>query len=91
MNTSTFQSPAFAAPVLDLPLHSHVQVAVERYLKTLDGEEPNDVYALFLPQLEKPLLEAILRHTHGNQSRTAKILGLNRGTLRSKLKQHGLL
>ncbi|MDO4250619.1 MAG: helix-turn-helix domain-containing protein [Moraxella sp.] len=78
-------------PNQDLPLHTHVQLAVERYLNTLEGEEPNDVYALFLAQLEKPLLEAILRYTHGNQSRTAKILGVNRGTLRSKLKQHGLL
>ena len=78
-------------PTDELPLHAHVQMAVERYLVTLEGEEPEGVYDLFLSQLEKPLLEVILRHTHGNQSRTAKILGLNRGTLRTKLKEHGLL
>lgn len=55
------------------PLHIHVQLAVDRYLTTLDGEEPTQVYDLFLAQLEKPLLESILRYTRGNQSRTAQI------------------
>lgn len=74
-----------------LPLHMHIQQAVDRYIQTLDGEEPTNVYNLFLEQLERPLLEAMLRHTRGNQSKTAQILGLNRGTLRTKLKTHGLL
>lgn len=73
------------------PLHTHIQHAVERYFQTLDGEEPSGVYDLFLEQLERPLLEVILLHTRGNQSKTAQILGLNRGTLRTKLKTYGLL
>ncbi len=75
----------------DTPLHLHVKEAIERYLATLDGQEVNDIYPLFLAELEKPLLEAILRHTRGNQSKAAIMLGLNRGTLRSKMKQYGLL
>lgn len=75
----------------NIPLHWHVKIAVERYLASLSNEEPTQVYDLFLEQLEKPLLEAILKHTRGNQSQTAKILGINRGTLRSKLKTYGLL
>lgn len=75
----------------NFPLHTQVQIAVEQYLNALDGESPNGMYELFLGQLEKPLLEAVLRHTRGNQSKTAEILGLNRGTLRSKLKQYGLM
>lgn len=75
----------------DVPLHAHVKVAVERYLSHLGSEEPSDIYALFLPELERPLLEATLRYTRGNQSRCAAILGLNRGTLRSKMKNYGLL
>lgn len=79
-------------PSTNAPLHSHVQAAAERYLATLDKDTPCDnLYAIFLAQLERPLIEATLKHTRGNQSRTAQLLGLNRGTLRSKMKQHGLL
>lgn len=75
----------------DTPLQQHIQHATEHYLNNLENEEPTQMYELFLHQLEKPLLEAVLKHTRGNQSRTALMLGLNRGTLRSKLKTHGLL
>lgn len=74
-----------------LPLPAQVQIAVEQYLTALAGEEPAGMYELFLAQLERPLLEVVLRHTRGNQSKTAQILGLNRGTLRTKLKQYGLM
>ncbi|MCL5974465.1 MAG: hypothetical protein M1270_01290, partial [Gammaproteobacteria bacterium] len=43
-----------------------------------------------MTEVEVPLLQAALAHTHGNQSRAAEILGINRGTLRKKLKQYGL-
>lgn len=76
---------------IQLPLSAQVQIAAEQYFATLAGEEPSDIYELFLAQLEKPLLEVVLRHTRGNQSKTAQILGLNRGTLRTKLKQYGLM
>lgn len=75
----------------DTPLHAHIKTCAERYYQMLDGEEPHEVYALFLEQMERPLLEVTLRHTRGNQSRTAQILGLNRGTLRTKMKKYGLL
>lgn len=75
----------------ETPLHVYVRMSVERYLEQLDGEQPSDMYALFLPELERPLLEATLRYTRGNQSKTAQILGLNRGTLRTKMKQYGLM
>lgn len=79
-------------PSTDVPLHSHIKAFAERYLATLDEDSPCDnLYAIFLAELERPLIEATLKHTRGNQSRTAQLLGLNRGTLRSKMKQHGLL
>jgi len=40
--------------------------------------------------VEKPLLEVILDHAQGNQTRAAEILGLNRNTLRKKMKIHGI-
>jgi Fis family transcriptional regulator len=41
--------------------------------------------------MEKPLLDVVMRHAEGNQSRAAGWLGLNRNTLRKKLTEHKLL
>ncbi len=71
-------------------LASRVKEAALSYLNSLGGEEPKQVYDLFLSQMEKPLLEVMLQHNHRNQSITAKQLGLSRGTLRTKMKQHEL-
>lgn len=75
----------------EAPLHAHIKTAVERYYETLLGEPVCATYELFLEQLEKPLLEATLAYTKNNQSQAAKVLGLNRGTLRTKLKKYDLL
>lgn len=72
-------------------LSTHIEQAVYQHLQDIPSDDKQDVYQLFLAQFELPLLQTVLTHTRGNQSKTAKILGLNRGTLRSKLKQHGLL
>ncbi|HHJ35567.1 MAG TPA: DNA-binding transcriptional regulator Fis [Gammaproteobacteria bacterium] len=67
-----------------------VKHSIRRYLYELDGAHPNDMYELVLRQVEQPLFEAILEHTKGNQSRAAELLGLNRGTLRKKLRSYNL-
>lgn len=71
-------------------LSNAVRHSIRRYLYELDGVKPNDMYEMVLRQIEQPLFEAILEHTKGNQSRAAEILGLNRGTLRKKLRQYNL-
>lgn len=73
------------------PLRLCVERAVEAYFADLDGEPASELYALVLSEVEAPLLATVMRHAGGNQSRAAEMLGLNRGTLRKKLKQHGLL
>ncbi|MDO4449476.1 MAG: DNA-binding transcriptional regulator Fis [Moraxella sp.] len=73
------------------PLYQEVQTAVENYLSHLNGERPTNMYEIFLSEFEKPLLIHIMKHTRNNQSKAAQMLGLNRGTLRTKLKTHGLL
>lgn len=65
--------------------------AVEQYLSDLRGAAPADLHELFLGAAEKPLLEVVLRHTEGNQSKAADWLGINRNTLRRKLLDHHLL
>ncbi|VAW50635.1 DNA-binding protein Fis [hydrothermal vent metagenome] len=67
-----------------------VKHSIRRYLYELDGTQPNNMYNLVLKQIEQPLFEAILEHTKGNQSRAAELLGLNRGTLRKKLRSYNL-
>lgn len=67
-----------------------VKHSIRRYLYELEGMQPNDMYDLVLQQVERPLFEAILEHTKGNQSRAAEMLGLNRGTLRKKLRMYDL-
>jgi Fis family transcriptional regulator, factor for inversion stimulation protein len=66
------------------------QEALEQYFHTLNGHQPEELYDLVIGEVEKPLLRAVLRYTRGNQSLAATILGINRGTLRKKLRRHGL-
>ena len=56
----------------------------------LDGAPVTDVYQLVLSEVEAPLLEQVMKHTRSNQTKASVMLGLNRGTLRKKLKQYGL-
>ena len=73
------------------PLHIHVEHAVREYFIALGDEVPTDLYELILAQVELPLLKVVLEQTHGNQTKCAQILGLNRGTLRKKLKTYHLM
>ena len=72
-------------------LRSHVAEVIGHYFASLKGEEPHYVYDFFIDEIEEPLLKVVLKFTHGNQSETARILGLSRGTLRTKLKKYGML
>ncbi|TQV65240.1 MAG: DNA-binding transcriptional regulator Fis [Halothiobacillaceae bacterium] len=72
------------------PLHEAVSAALKHYIQTLEGDDPRDLYALVLREVERPLLECAMSHCDGNQTRAAACLGINRGTLRKKLREHGL-
>ena len=73
------------------PLRDSASEAIGHFLQTLDGEPCSGLYDMVLHQVEEPLFKAVLNYTQRNQSHAAAILGLNRGTLRKKLRQHGLL
>jgi len=72
-------------------LRSSVEPALENYFAQLDGQPVTNLYELVLSEVEAPLLECVLKITRNNQTRTARMLGLNRGTLRKKLKKYGFL
>ncbi len=69
-------------------LEQSVVTALVQYLKDLDGEAPGNLYDKIMSEIEKPLLATVLEHCDHNQSRAASYLGINRGTLRKKLRQY---
>ena len=73
-----------------VPLRSQAEEALQCYFETLNGHKPAHLYDLVMREVEEPLFKVVMGHVHGNQSRAATILGINRGTLRKKLKEFGI-
>jgi Fis family transcriptional regulator len=69
-------------------LSNDIDILLDQYFTDLSGENPNGVYGMVIQSVEKPLLLYVMNFAEGNQSKAADILGLNRNTLRKKLKQH---
>ncbi len=72
------------------PLRHATEEALANYFKSLNGHRPGDLYVLVLREVELPLFRAVMDYTGGNQTQAATILGINRGTLRKKLRLYGL-
>jgi len=73
-----------------IPLRKNVQEAIRRYLEDMGHSQPESLYRVLMSEVEPPLIEEVLRYTQGNQSRTAKILGMTRNTLRTKLDRYDI-
>ncbi|HEY9201123.1 MAG TPA: helix-turn-helix domain-containing protein [Gammaproteobacteria bacterium] len=72
-------------------LNNIIRNSLSQLLNDLGDENPGNIYDLVMQQVEAPLLEMVLSHVDGNQSKAAEHLGINRGTLRKKLKIYGLI
>ena len=71
------------------PLKDEVRKAMNRYFNHLDQKNtPINVYNLVLKEVEPPLLNSVMKFCNNNQSKAARILGINRTTLRTKLKKY---
>ena len=81
-----FEMNARAEPTL----HECVRKAVHQYLEDMGDHDPESLYRLVLSQVEKPLIEEVLRWAGGNQCRASQALGISRGTLRKKIELHGI-
>ena len=68
-----------------------VRQQLDQYFEELDGEIPQDLYNLVVGQVEQALLAAVLKQCSHNQSKDAAMLGISRGTLRTRMKLFGLL
>ena len=71
-------------------IHYCVESALNLYFEDMDGHDPSDLYELIISQTEEPMLKIVLKQTQGNITRSAEILGINRATLRKKLKKYAL-
>jgi len=69
-------------------LQQSVEHAIREYLSDLDGEVPYNLFETVISEIEQPLLQTVLQHCNNNQCKTATFLGINRGTLRKKLKHY---
>lgn len=74
----------------ELPLCQCVELSLQRYFQDMNGEQPSNLYDLVLGEIERPLLTVVMRQARNNQTRAADMLGINRNTLRKKLKEHGI-
>ncbi len=70
-------------------LSEQVIVAVKHYLTTASSKDANlNLHQLILEIVEAPLFRTVMEMTRYNQSKAARVLGVSRGTLRTKLKRY---
>lgn len=69
-------------------LATSVTQSVQNYFSELKGMDPVDLYQFVLEEVETPLFKAVMEHCKYNQSRAAIMLGISRGTLRTKLRHY---
>jgi len=72
-------------------LRESVEIVMAQYFDQLEGQKVIDLYDLVISEVEAPLLEAVMAFTRGNQTKASIAMGLNRGTLRKKLKKYDML
>ncbi len=72
------------------PIREAVTQALEGYFRQLNGYDCSGLYRLVLTEVEVPMLRAVMDYCVGNQTRAAQLLGINRATLRKKLRNYGL-
>lgn len=85
------RSKEHTVQVRNKPLRNLTEDALRSYLKTLNGHKPAALYDLVIGEVEPPLFRTVMDYTQGNQTLAAEILGINRATLRKKLKHYSLL
>jgi two-component system nitrogen regulation response regulator GlnG len=73
---SVLEQPGGASPASDL------KPFLERQLR----RQSQSIYSDALAMMERYVLTRVLQHTHGNQSQAAKLLGITRGCLRSRIR-----
>ena len=73
-----------------ITLAEHVRSAVEQYFLQINGHPASNLHAFVIGEVEKPLIETVLKHAGHNQTKASRMLGISRSTLRKKISQYGL-
>lgn len=68
-------------------LSQQVVNTVKGYLNAVNSKDAN-LYQLVVEEVEAPLFRTVMEMTRYNQSKAARVLGVSRGTLRTKLKRY---
>jgi len=69
----------------DVSLASYVEKKIGDFVRAMNVGSGKNLYPTLMRAVERPLIELALRETHGNQIKAARLLGLNRNTLRKKI------
>lgn len=70
-------------------LSQQISTLVKNYLATVNIKSKDlNLYELVLEEVEAPLFRTVMELSRYNQSRAARVLGVSRGTLRTKLKHY---
>lgn len=80
----------FEDKMIKKSLRELIKNALKYYLSNLNDKNVNNLYELVLSELERPLLDMVMQYTRGNQTRAALMMGINRSTLRKKLKKYSI-
>ncbi len=81
-------TPVFSEPVVDpkdVSLASYVEKKIGDFVRAMNVGSGKNLHPTLMRAVERPLIELALRETHGNQIKAARLLGLNRNTLRKKI------
>ena len=84
-NNEVLMTPEVQTNPMSQSLRGSVKESLQGYFTQLDGQTPANLYGMVMAEVEKPLIEMVLKLTNGNQSKAAIILGISRGTLRKKM------
>jgi len=81
---------AAAGVTADASLEEIIERKMIECVRGMRGQSSANLHGLMVGLVEKPLLRAVMRETKSNQVRAAQLLGINRNTLRKKLKEHSI-
>lgn len=73
-------------------IRESIQAVLDDYFASLNAEcLPTNLHKTVLEEIEKPLIESVMKLCQNNQTKASSVLGLNRSTLKKKLIAYNLL